>query len=120
MENTDMVKTVQTLEVDFYGPGGRGGGIRDKTIANEKLLAQLVKTIQHYFDVQRAETCHGKKAVKDLEDRLKNKEEGNAEVNVAEIKARSDVRVQIVVAIGMLANAGISLLGMWIMSGVKP
>ena len=70
----------------------------------EQHLASLDRKLQHYLDVEREETCHGKAALKKHEEKHEEACEEETEMKVAQIQTAGATKVQVMTLIGVILS----------------
>lgn len=102
-EHRELTATVQ-------GTDG-GNGIRSDVRELEKWrakveqhLTDLSAKLQHYLDVEREKTCHGKAALKRHEEEHEEACEEETEVKVAQIQNAGATKVQVMTLVGVILS----------------
>lgn len=90
------------LASDYWGPN-KNNGLRSVVREHEKRLDGLEQWRSHYIDADRAKSCPY------LHDKASLKKE-DITVRVEQIRARSQMRMQVLILIGVVASAIITLL----------
>lgn len=90
------------LSSDYWGPN-KNNGTRSIVREHEKRLDGLEQWRSHYLDADRAKSCpylHDKKLSK----------EDDVSIRVEQIRAKAQMRMQVLILIGVVASAIITLL----------
>ena len=101
---------LRELSATVQGSDG-GNGIRSDVRELEKWRARveghlndLSAKLQHYLDVEREKTCHGKAALKKHEEEHEEACEEETEVKVAQIQNAGATRVQVMTLVGVILS----------------
>ena len=101
---------LRELSATVQGADG-GNGIRSDVRELEKWrarveqhLTDLSAKLQHYLDVEREKTCHGKAALKRHEEEHEEACEEETEMKVAQIQTAGATKVQVLTLIGVILS----------------
>lgn len=108
---------LRELSATVQGADG-GNGIRSDVRELEKWrarveqhLTDLSAKLQHYLDVEREKTCHGKAALKKHEEEHEEACEEETEVKTTKMQVNGQVIVSVITLLGVWAMAAATFLG---------
>lgn len=102
-EHRELTATVQGAQGD-NGLRSDVRALEEWRAKVEQHLTDLAAKFQHYIDVEREETCHGKIALRMFKKEIEDTQEEETEVKVAQIQNAGATKVQIMTLIGVVLS----------------
>lgn len=109
-EHRELTATVQGAQGD-NGLRSDVRALEEWRAKVEQHLTSLGSRLQHYLDVEREKTCHGKAALKRHEEEREEACEEETEVKTTKMQVNGQVIVSIITLLGVWAMAAATFLG---------
>ena len=109
------LKTTVIGQDGTNGLRSRVAALEDRTQAIEDEEVEMEARLQHYYDIERQETCHGLRALEKHEMQREGQRKKEVELEIAEMGNRAKVQAQIWMVLGVVLAAGLNLAANYIM-----